>query len=126
MGHVIHETSYQRYAWVAVSAASLSAFFASITSWQFLNISLVSLEQARTSIGFAAFSLFLVIVSVTGYRSGYQWAWYAFWVLPTAALGTAIIGAVQGSLVDTVLYSLVTLAAIVGLLTPYRRFFPRR
>lgn len=122
----LHETRYQRYAWIALSIASLSAFYASISSWQFLNINLVSIEQARTSIGFTAFSLFLVIASVTGYRNGQPWAWYAFWLLPIAAFAIATVGATQGSTVDTVLYSTVGLVAVIGLLVPYRRFFPAR
>jgi hypothetical protein len=55
------------------------------TSWADLSSSSPTLAQYVNTLVvivgllIAGFSLFIIVVSVTGYRKGHRWAWYAMW-----------------------------------------------
>jgi hypothetical protein len=74
-------------------------------------------------IGFqgAGFGLLTAVVSVSPYRRGERWAWYALWLFP---LTIGVIAARM--LVDQYpagyYYAGITLAAVIALLLPLRSF----
>ena len=91
--------------------------------------SLVNLLSRILGAWLIGFSILAVGISVTAYRKGDRWAWYALWALPLtfalifAAFLTA--GRVSGAPMPPALFSApgLFLLSAFGLLLPYRRFF---
>lgn len=73
-----------------------------------------------------AFGLLLMAISVTAYRRGQKWAWYALWVLPLIFIGwIAIDPLTLGESTGAFMLSSL-IVSLIGLLLPYRKFFPRK
>jgi hypothetical protein len=78
------------------------------------------------------FSVLASSISVTAFRKGDRWAWYALWALPLtfalifAAFLTA--GRVAGAPAPPALFSApgLFLLSVLGLMLPFRQFIPRR
>ncbi len=70
------------------------------------------------SVGFAIFTM---AVSMTAYRRGERWAWYAFWYWPIFWLLAAVY-----TWPDASFLLLFLIASLAGLMLPYRKFFPKR
>jgi len=73
------------------------------------------------------FAFFLIVISVTAYRQGDKWAWYAFWFVPAFFLGYVALSLTIGESGSSLLPPLIMfiLLSILGLLLPFRKFFPR-
>lgn len=70
------------------------------------------------------FSILILALAGMPYRRGEKWSWYISWSIPAVLLGLATINRVGGGTVWPIqLVSL--LVALLGLLLPYRKFFPR-
>ncbi len=73
-------------------------------------------------INLAAFSVLVIAISRTSYRKGDRWASNAMWIIPVYILGlmanTIIAG--QASFLFLIPF---LVAALLGLLLPYREFF---
>lgn len=71
-----------------------------------------------------------IIVTATGFRNGNRWAWYALWSMPLVMLLIFITflsaDLVEGSPSPPALFSAPGLfvMAVLGLLLPFRKFFP--
>lgn len=65
------------------------------------------------------FAIFTIAVSLTAYRRGERWAWYAFWYWPIFWVLAALYTWPGAFLL------LFLIVSLVGLLRPYRKFFPR-
>jgi hypothetical protein len=69
---------------------------------------------------------FLVVVIIqTGYRKGEKWAWYTLWSLPILLGINALITTSLGSVSQTLEWILMMIVSLLGLLLPYRKFFPK-
>ena len=74
-----------------------------------------------------AWSFLIIAISVTAYRKGEKWAWYAFWSLPAFYIAsTAILLSVGPTPLELILLPLLVILSLLGLLLPYRKFFPRK
>jgi hypothetical protein len=154
MSNQLPDKALQRYAWtvlLVVSALSLliglgdfilagngdPALVESMTGTPWAEVkatnphmaSLVNLLTRILGAWLIGFSVLALGVSVTAYRKGDRWAWYALWALPlTFALIFAVFltaGRVAGAPTPPALFSapgLFVLSAL-GLLLPYRQFF---
>ncbi len=72
------------------------------------------------------FAFLVIAVSVTAYRREEKWAWYAFWSIPAFFMGFAAIGLSIGPSPSYLLpLTLFVILSLLGLLLPYRKFFPR-
>jgi len=72
------------------------------------------------------FGFFLAVISMTAYRRGDKWAWYAFWFVPAFFLGFAALSLTlesSSSLLPPLMVFIIL--SLVGLLLPFRKFFPR-
>jgi len=79
---------------------------------------------ALVGVGYASFGLLAGVIAAIPYRSGERWSWYAMWIFPIGlALTTAIFLITASELVY--FYGVVTLVAIIGMLLPLRKFFPK-
>lgn len=75
------------------------------------------------------FASLLIIVSATAYRGGQKWAWYAFWIVPVFFFGfTGLSLNLEASSSSYMLPPLMMfiILSLLGLLLPYRKFFPSR
>lgn len=73
------------------------------------------------------FAFFLIVISLTAYRQGQKWAWYAFWVIPAYFLAWIILSLTlppgsRSSLLPPLMTIIVL--SLAGLLLPFRKFFP--
>ncbi len=73
----------------------------------------------------AYFSVYITVVSATAYRRGERWAWYLTWLLPSFFVLPLAYEYFAVGFID---YANLPFFAIlvVGLLLPYRKFFPRK
>lgn len=74
-------------------------------------------------------AFFVVIISLFAYRSGQKWAWYSFWFVPLFFLGFVFLSVSlpnesKSSLIPPLIIFIVL--SIVGLLLPFRKFFPKK
>ena len=73
------------------------------------------------------FAFFITAISVTAYRKGEKWAWYALWVLPAYFIASAAISmSVESNLSLLLPETTFAILSLVGLLLPYRKFFPSK
>lgn len=75
------------------------------------------------------FAFFLIVISVTAYRRGQKWAWYAFWFVPAyflswIGLSSTLPSESSSSLVSPLIVFIIL--SLVGLFLPFRKFFPRK
>jgi hypothetical protein len=72
-------------------------------------------------------SLFIIAITLTGYRKGEKSAWYAMWLAPAVLVCQAIFDAVYlGDVNEVLKWIPITTISVVGLLLPYRKFFPKQ
>jgi len=73
------------------------------------------------------FAFLITVISMTAYRRGEKWAWYAFWFVPAYFLGWVALGLTIESSSSTIPYLMVfVILSLVGLLLPFRKFFPSK
>jgi dihydroorotate dehydrogenase len=74
-----------------------------------------------------SWSLFVITITLTGYRKGEKWAWYTLWLLPLILASSAVYNIYFfGDISEVVQWIPITFLSIVGLFIPYRKFFPNR
>ena len=69
-------------------------------------------------------AFFVIATAMTGYRRGERWAWYSLWFVPILYGLIALLTPWGQALVPLALLLLVV--SLLGLLLPYRKFFPRK
>jgi hypothetical protein len=71
-------------------------------------------------------SFFLLAITLTGYRKGEKWAWYILWLAPASLVCQAIFNSYfLGDVNEVLQWIPITTISLVGLLLPYRKFFPK-
>ncbi|MFW9931215.1 MAG: hypothetical protein ACFFDR_00975 [Candidatus Thorarchaeota archaeon] len=73
-----------------------------------------------------SWSLFVIVITLTGFRKGEKWAWYTLWLVPillvtSGLFNTFYIGDVSQMLQWIPILSL----SLLGIFLPYRKFFPK-
>ena len=74
--------------------------------------------------GFLGFGVVTMAIALKSYRNGEKWAWYALWSFPVIFGFVAATGLSAGA-VSWPLFAVLLIVALVGLLLPYRKFFPK-
>ena len=73
-----------------------------------------------------SWSLLVLAITLTGYRRGEKWAWYTLWLVPTLLVWNAFYNVYfLGDVNQMLQWIPVTTVSLLGLLLPYRKFFPR-
>jgi hypothetical protein len=73
-----------------------------------------------------SWSFFVLAITLTGYRRGEKWAWYTMWSVPVLLVSNAVFSAIfTGDVSQTLQFIPITIITLLGLLLPYRKFFPR-
>jgi hypothetical protein len=81
-----------------------------------------------TGVLFIGMCIFIMAISATSFRKGERWAWYVLWYYPIM-LGWVswLLYADGGNEWDSLpLHIVLTVMCLLGLLLPYRKFFPVR
>lgn len=72
-------------------------------------------------------TLLMLSITLTGYRRGEKWAWYALWLVPGTLVGSGLFNTLFFSdVLEMLQWIIITSISLVGLLLPYRKFFPRK
>ena len=73
-----------------------------------------------------SWSFLVLAITLTGYRMGEKWAWYTLWLVPILLMSSALFNAnFTGDVFQTLEWIPVMTVTLLGLLLPYRKFFPR-
>lgn len=143
---------YEKYAWVILLAAGLLWLVVGIVSvfqpeaifeadaqavtklpWSELKASspeasnFVSFVYGQMGLLKISWSLFILAITLAGYRKGEKWAWYIMLLAPILLVSNAVFSAVFIGDINQVLQFIpITTITMLGLLLPYRIFFPKK
>ena len=143
------ERAYQKYAWVILFALGVllvvnivivagvedhASEFQKDTgvTWQEFTAAYPGvanayvLNQQLLYVGFTSLALFALIIIYFGFRQGQRWAWYAMWLLPAMLTLPAMLLSQSRRPEIGAFYGVFTIAAVIGLLLPIRKFFPQQ
>jgi hypothetical protein len=148
--NVTKEKVYEKYAWLVFFAIGVITLVTALPSALGLNtdpglvqsIAGKTIDELKSSnlmffnlynyyfrsggISDIGFAFFLTVISVTAYRRGDKWAWYAFWFVPAFFLGyTALSLTLESSSSTLPPLMVFIILSLIGLLLPFRKFFPR-
>ena len=74
-----------------------------------------------------SWTLFILAITLTGFRRGEKWAWYMMLLAPILLVTDAIFTVVYiGDINQVLSFIPITAITMIGLLLPYRIFFPRK
>lgn len=151
MNAQIVDKLYEKYAWIIISAIGVLTILGGLphalgvntdptTAESIVGIALSDLKALNpmffdlydfyfrfggwSDVGFA---FLMTVISSTAYRKGERWAWYTLWIVPIYFLGSAaIIMSVGPSAMGLLPFlALFTILPLLGLLLPFRKFFPK-
>ena len=110
-------------AWLILFAAAALGIFGGVSlmvptnpTYQLPGVIWIIRAWGITWIGFNILALVLI---VGPYRRGERWAWYALWLMPLLLVGYFVL---SPELAMNLVLAILT--AALGLLLPYRRYFP--
>ena len=145
--NLIPERAYQKYAWlilfivgILVTLGGFYELFSGIDPNDFQTSTGVDWNQFLTSqpevaaylsrglrlagIGYLCFALFAAILAIKGFRKGERWAWYLMWIFPLGlGLTSALFFIYESGL--GIFYGIAALICLLGVLLPFRKFFPK-
>ncbi len=84
----------------------------------------ISLLGREVGINLIGFSILVMAISFVSYRKGERWAWYALWIIPIRILAFMANDLSGGSSFGVTAGLPLLIIALLGLLLPYRKFFP--
>ena len=74
-----------------------------------------------------SWSLFILAITLTGFRRGEKWAWYMMLLAPILLVSDAVFSVVFiGDINQVLSFIPITTITMIGLLLPYRVFFPKK
>jgi len=122
------EKAYEKHAWIllfVLGIGTLVVAFSSLASGEIEGRFPGPVEFAGALGGWG---IFIIVVSRTSYRKGERWAWYVSSYLPVAYATFVVYDfSLGGSRAQfAVLPASFLIIALLGLLLPYRKFFPRK
>lgn len=148
---ILLEKGYKRHAWILLFVVGLFSlifglwfmrgiepdprYFKTVTgmTWDhFLagdqGIVLYLTDSLRiTGILLLGFGIYTMAISRTAFRKGERWAWYVAWYVPFNLVWTTLLLYSRGANSWVVpLHIGLLVITLLGLLLPYRRFFPVR
>ncbi len=112
------QTPSQRYGWAIMFATGI------ILSLNYVYL-VFYLEDPMLGLGFLGLSLFATSIAYFPYRRGERWAWYTMWIVPAVMILATLREFATDQPGIGLLYLGFTALALVGLLLPFRVFFPR-
>ena len=81
-------------------------------------------DDGISGVGLAVFGM---LVSLTSFRRGEKWAWYASWSMPIGILAAQLnVYLLTGSMTVIMLTVVFVIVSLLALFLPYRQFFPKK
>jgi len=145
------EKTYEKYAWILLFAIGVIFLVAAVPATLGINtdpgtverIAGMTLNELKVSnpgfynlyifyFSFGGLSdlgvaFFITAISLTAYRKGEKWAWYTLWFVPAYFIGSAAIAmSIESSLSLLLPETMFVILSLLGLLLPYRKFFPSK
>ena len=148
---------YEKYAWILLFAigviiivtAPLHALGINTDPETVQRISGMTIDQLKNSnpaffnlytfyLSFGGLSdlgvaFFIIVISLTAYRKGEKWSWYALWYIPAFFIGSVAITmsiestrSIESFLSLLLPITMFVILSLLGLLLPYRKFFPSK
>jgi cell division protein FtsW (lipid II flippase) len=116
--------AYGRYSWIILFASTILGVFGGVLL-MFPTDPTSQLPGAlwivrAWGITLVGFNIFALVLSAGPYRKGKRWAWYTLWLVPVLLVGYFVV------VPNLSLYLVLAILAALGLILPYRRFFPGR
>ncbi len=155
MNSAINEKVYEKYAWILLFAIGVIVVVTAVPHALGINtdpetvqrISGMTLNELKDSnpaffnlyifyfsfggLSDLAFAFFTIVISLTAYKKGEKWAWYALWFIPAYFIGSAAITmsiestiSIESSLSLLLPITIFVILSLLGLLLPFRKFFP--
>lgn len=153
MNNKMNEKFYEKYAWIifitigviVLLGAILHAFGLNTDPTLVQTISGKTINELKVSnpmffnlynfyfigggLSDLGFAFFLIVISATAYRQRQKWAWYAFWFVPAYFLSWVVLSSTlplesSSSLIPPL--TVFIILSLIGLLLPFRKFFPRK
>lgn len=124
----MNEKAYEKHAWILLLVIAIIGLL--FSSMYLLGITVEPLST-MSSLGRALGLVMLWAGVSTGalvivsYRKGERGAWYALWMVPVVSLGYMALNLSYGGSFWPV-FIVVLILALLGLLLPYRKFFPSK
>ncbi len=120
------EKAYEKHAWIIFLVIGgfhlIFGIFRTFTD--------VGDDAKIASMSTVFWAVFVVAVAAVPYKSGKSWSWYLLWALPVrfGVFGSFIFlfSSGAGNTADAGYFSFWVLLSLLGLLLPYRKFFPRK
>ncbi len=87
---------------------------------------LVSLIYGWLGLLKVSWSFLVIAITLTGYRKGEKWAWYTMCLVPILLVSNALFNTwFFGDTSEMIQWIPIMTITLLGLLLPYRKFFPR-
>ncbi len=146
------EKTYEKNAWIILYGLGLLALFLGFVAfvtystdalvtenltgmtWEELQSNipgigdLVNILYRAMGLAVIVYSVLFLIIMHKGYRKGELWSWYSAWTMPIYLITTGIVnslGSGEVSVWGILIFSWAGLA-ILGLVLPFRKFFPKK
>ena len=107
------EKAYEKHAWIIL-------FLVGIGLSPGVYFNLVPGGDYAAGFLFLGFVVTTVLISATSYRKGKKWAWYLLWYVPVFVSASFLLSAPGEP--SAIIF---VLLPVLGLLLPYRKFFPK-
>lgn len=153
MNNKTNEKFYEKYAWIIFIVIGVILLLGAIPHSFGLNTDLMlvqtisgsSIDELKVSspmffnlynfyfigggLSDLGFAFFLIVISATAYRLRQKWAWYAFWFVPAYFLSWVVLSSTlplesSSSLIPPL--TVFIILSLMGLLLPFRKFFPKK
>ncbi len=133
--------TYEKHAWImlfALGTLYLLAAFTHVTGLSLEDLAqelqaasptiahFVRFTDREAGIDLAGFAILAMVIAAGSYRKGDRWAWYVLWILPLHMLALTATSLVAGQTFGLALSVPFVIIALLGLLLPYRMFFPKK
>ncbi len=130
------ERAYEKYAWILLFASGTISLISALRNILLptpSNSGLPAIGGQVTGSFILGMNVFSVAIILKAFRRGERWAWYVLWFNPVLWISHFIVLGLQGHWSDAGVFDLdidvillLTILSLIGLLLPYRKFFPRR
>ena len=133
--------AYEERAWImlfALGTLYLLAAFTHVTGLSLEDLSkelqaasptiahFVRFTDREAGIDLAGFAILAMVIAAGSYRKGERWAWYALWIVPIHMIALTANSLVAGQTFGLGFSVPFVILAVLGLLLPYRAFFPTK
>ncbi len=130
------ERKYEKYAWILLFASGIVSLILALRLILLpnpFNSGLSATGGQVTGSFLIGMNVFGVAIILKAFRRGERWAWYILWFYPVLWISHFIVLGLQGHWSDVGVFDLdvdeivpLVILSLIGLLLPYRKFFPKK